>query len=413
MDPLYILEIGAHTTKFGLFSTAKPKHILQSVTGVCKLEEKKNKKVYGEEIDENLSGIIVEPIIRPTFSGVLIDWDQLEEFLDYLLIQTEKDGIDRSDLEILNSRSPYFKDKDDETLTEIMFEKFGIDSFNNGRQPLFSLISSSTVTGLLVDIGELKTRVTPYYKGTILYHYGSDFSVGGAHLSQYLSQLMCREGLYLNDYEGEKLINDFKSNYSFAGINEELEEKYSTFINIINSESNNEKKKNEQKNIDEIFVRLKKMIEFKKLRENCIFTDFAGRKYSISKTTSQFVEPLFQPGIIGKTEEGLQNTISKVIKNCDLNIRGDLVNNIVFTGSTARIAGIQDRLFFELQQLVPQNAKIGFYGSADESLSYFSWLGGCLCGRLWRENNSFLIDKHTYQEEGKQIVHQKIIESVF
>lgn len=71
-----------------------------------------------------------------------------------------------------------------------MFEKFNVSSFYLALQQVLSLYASGKTTGVVVDSGYALTSTVPIYEGFALSHATQQINLAGAHLTDYLMNLM-------------------------------------------------------------------------------------------------------------------------------------------------------------------------------------------------------------------------------
>jgi actin len=93
-------------------------------------------------------------------------------------------------------------------------------------------------------------------------------------------------------------------------------------------------------------------------------------------------EPLFKPSLLGKDEAGIHEITNSSISKCDIDLRKDLyrvcvssiigvvvvanmqgffffcLQNIVLSGGTTMLPGLNDRLKKEIERLAPNNTSV-------------------------------------------------------
>ncbi|KAJ6252401.1 actin-5c-related [Anaeramoeba flamelloides] len=425
MDELYILDIGAHTTHFGLCGFSKPKYIERTVSG--KLFEKnfssfplKAKQYFGNA-SFSQSNNNISQIISPDFQSVSIDWGELDFFLTKLIERLEIDR-DTNDLNVLNVRSSYFTRKDDKHFAELMFETLNCDGVSNVLQPLCAVIGCSQVTGLCVDIGEISSRCVPFYEGRILYRHSASAMIGGFHTTKYIQDKLSQDhGIITNGslMRTETIVPKLKKEYLYAVSPKELIDK----INKQNSENTENNLKFEEK------IKLKseknnqiieEMLHDKKLKTFEI-PPFSKKKkrqkgpqiIDVSKIAENAINPLFSPHLVSKTCKPIHEMIQQSVMSCDLTVRQDLLKNIVLIGGSTLTKGFVEKLWFHLKEISPEMSEINFFvPNSEEDRGFFNWLGGSLFGNVYKTSNSLLVTKILYEEEGPDILNQKSIRSL-
>ena len=89
-----------------------------------------------------------------------------------------------------------------ESISEILFEKYGVSSLVFGNQPPLSLFSFSSTTGLVLESGEGVSQVCSICDGYALPCSFMRSNFGGGDVSYYLSQLLKMQGIeFLSDTE--------------------------------------------------------------------------------------------------------------------------------------------------------------------------------------------------------------------
>lgn len=100
-------------------------------------------------------------------------------------------------------------------------------------------------------------------------------------------------------------------------------------------------------------------------------------------------ESLFQPLTfpipdfsVESGSQGIAQLINSAVSACDVDVRANLVNNIVVIGGTTLIQGFTDRLNAELTQMFPgMKIRIQAPGNSAER-KYSSWIGGSILASL-------------------------------
>ena len=103
-------------------------------------------------------------------------------------------------------------------------------------------------------------------------------------------------------------------------------------------------------------------------------------------------------------EPDLAQMIVTTIENCDLSYRGQLWNNIVVTGGTSKMPGLKERLMAELKKRAPQYADPKFRDAEDPVLC--AWTGaaiGCMVdGESWVTKEDYDEDRNVIFDRFKQ-----------
>merc|ERR1711887_172671 len=83
-----------------------------------------------------------------------------------------------------------------------------------------------------------------------------------------------------------------------------------------------------------------------------------GQVITIGNERFRAPESLFQPSFLGMESAGVHEVVHTSIMRCDVDIRKDLLANIVMSGGTTMYAGIADRMQKEITGLAPATIKV-------------------------------------------------------
>lgn len=93
------------------------------------------------------------------------------------------------------------------------------------------------------------------------------------------------------------------------------------------------------------------------------------------------------------------------IQICDLDIRRELLGNVVLSGGSTMFPGIADRMQKELTALAPTSVKTKIVAPPERK--YSVWIGGSILASLSTFQNLW-ISKQEYDESGPGIVHRSM-----
>merc|ERR1711924_184731 len=124
-------------------------------------------------------------------------------------------------------------------------------------------------------------------------------------------------------------------------------------------------------------------------------------------------ELMFKPSLDGKEMMGLHELTKKTIDDCDLDVRKDLLANIVMSGGTTMFPNMPERLQAEVEKLVAEGAKVKVIAPPERMISV--WIGGSILASLSTFSRMW-INQYSqpdasppitgYDEVGPRIVHQ-------
>lgn len=99
---------------------------------------------------------------------------------------------------------------DQERMTEVIFEKIGIQAFQNEMQAVLSVYATGdgVTTSLSIDSGDGATVIVPIYQGFAISHAQCKFPVAGMDISDHIENLLLQQGQL--DTDNRDLIWKFK-----------------------------------------------------------------------------------------------------------------------------------------------------------------------------------------------------------
>jgi actin-related protein len=104
-------------------------------------------------------------------------------------------------------------------------------------------------------------------------------------------------------------------------------------------------------------------------------------------------------------ERPLQNIVLDSIKSCSLELRKNLLSNVVICGGNSHIPGLAQRLKYELKQNVPfsisSNVDVTLARGGDDAV----WIGGSILANLSVFQDHWITSAE-YLECGPGIVHE-------
>merc|ERR1711964_168304 len=129
-----------------------------------------------------------------------------------------------------------------------------------------------------------------------------------------------------------------------------------------------------------------------------------GNVITIGNERFRCGEVLFDPSFIGAEQEGIDKLTFASIMKCDVDIRKDLYSNVVLSGGTTMISGIENRVSKEMNALAPRSMTVKIVAPPERK--YSVWIGGSILGSLSTFEDMW-VTKEEYDESGPSIVHRK------
>ncbi|TFK25578.1 actin-like ATPase domain-containing protein [Coprinopsis marcescibilis] len=152
-----------------------------------------NDYLVGPQLDEALVGAGAEDIVVswPFLNGNVSDWRQAEALWKYVLFnQLQRRRTQNESPVILTLPVPIPSRTEYEYACQIFFERFNVPAFAILDRPIAQLYSANALSGVVVDIGFLKTDITPVHEGGLLHHAHTSTNIGTRTCQHYLAHLL-------------------------------------------------------------------------------------------------------------------------------------------------------------------------------------------------------------------------------
>lgn len=357
-----VIDNGSGTIKAGLSGEKKPRKIFPSIVG----RPKKNTYI-GEEVFEKEISLDLE---HPIQHGIVTNWDDMEIIYNYTFYNILRS--DPSEHPILVTEASNNSRESREKLVQLMFEKFNVPSFYTCNQGVLSIYSSNKTTGVVVDIGYGICQIIPIFEGKTISKGILSHNIAGYDLTDRLRQLFNKRNVDINDSSENQIFNDIKEKHCYVALDYESE--------LQKAKSSTD------------------LTENYKLSENKII--------SINEERFSCPELLFKPYFNGFEFAGIDKSLFIAINNSDTDVIKNLYENIVLTGGTSLLKGIQERIEKEIKKLAQPTMKINVVAPTERNFA--AWIGGSILASL-PQFSQLAISSSEYKESGSSIIHEKCI----
>jgi actin-related protein len=373
-----VIDNGAGWMKVGFAGESKPRSIFRNIVGYPNYSPEPGPSHYFGNNALKMEGRVRlrEPISRCEIE----DWHAMEKIWDFTFYSALH--IDPATHPVLIAVTQY---EDYQKIAEIMFESFHVPALCILQDVILSFLTANRPTACIVDIGEKFSYIAPIYENAVDYYSISGCYFCGHMVTRYLDQLLRQRGIWNSS------TTNCRRQYGWEEIIREIKEKC-------------------------CYVAPDEDYEFKHYKEK----DWPAMNYqlpdgtSISLDKERFLGPeaFFHPERVG-VDMLLPKEIVRVIQRCenDANEKGEaglkraLLQNILFTGGSARIPGFKERLRKEIQALVKNNFEINVDILPDYELS--SWVGGSKYAARGVSAPRWITRKE-YNETGPEIARRPI-----
>lgn len=443
-----VLDAGYCYTRAGFAGEDVPKSVLPSFYGSVKTGEgdaATYRDVFGDECLIPRANFEIKNYMSRNES-VVEDWDAATKMWEHVLIkrlQPEKptppsknglndpapDGegdVAMEDAEeqekplaenpLLMTEAPWNAGKAREKAIEIAMENWGCPAFWLSRTPVCAAFAAGKASALVVDVGGANTSVTAVHDGMILKRSIQKSPVGGLWLSQQIRTMWENNDPKIDIVPSFMIENKtpvdagappqarlrnfpFEIHPSFRAYEEErlLTEFKESVVQVWPGPGRFTNPGNE---------------ELVKSQPGRVFEMPNGSNQMWREQRFRVSEGMWDETAALPTAETITKaqTIPELIKACingvDVDLRPNLLGNIVVTGGTSLLNGFNDRLNNELTAMYPgMRIKLHAAGLTTER-RFGAWIGGSILASLGTFHQMW-ISRKEYEENGAGIVEKR------
>ena len=390
-----IIDVGSGFTKAGFAGDEEPSCFFLTVIGRPRypsaLLGPRYKPFYVGEEAIKLKGVL--RITYPLEHGIVRDWDGFERVVRFALEECLR--VDPSKHPVLLTEAPLNPRHVRERMAEIMFETFGVPRLYVGMQALLAAYFADKMTGLIVDMGDGVCHAVPIYQGYVLNHAIQRTNIGGRDITNYLARLlMYYRGVSLTTTAEKEIVRDMKEKHCYVSLNPEAELAALT---------------GETERVKEYYVGAPPAeAEAVPKPEPATYTLPDGSSVTLLEERFLAPEVLFTPMLMGRDEPGIHEMVFEAIMACDVDVRRDMVENIVLTGGSSLFPGLKERLELELNRMLKEagiNLTVSI--SLPKGRQFAVWMGASRLAALPEFQRSW-IERSEYEREGPRIVHRSV-----
>ena len=272
---------------------------------------------------------------------------------------------------VLVTEAPRNPEANRALMAEKMFETFNVKAIYIAIQAVMSLYANGRNTGLVVDSGDGVTHTVPVYEGFSIRSAIEKMQIAGREITNFCQKQLLNIGHSFTSSSELEIVKDIKEKLCYVSQN------YDEDMQAFQSNSSS----NQQYTLPDKAV-----------------IDIPG--------TFRITVPelLFNPTLNGFSCKSMQDLAWTSVKGSDIDIRRDLLKNVILSGGTTMYEGITERLKKELEGLAAAGNEIKIIASADRK--YSVWKGASTLASLSTFPRE-MCTKEDWEEHGEQALKRK------
>jgi actin-related protein len=365
-----VIDVGSGNCKAGFAGEDVPTVQFPSIIGRPKtaniMQGTDEKDCYIGEEAQAKRGIL--KVSYPLEHGIVQDWDDMEKIWQHTFFNGLR--AEPQEHAVMLTEAAMNPKANRERMTQIMFETFYVPALYVSTQAVLSLYASGRTTGIVCDSGDGVTHIVPIYEGYAMAHGISRLNLAGRDLTEYLMKLMSERGNAMTTTAEREIVRDIKEKVCYIAEDPEAE------AELVRDGT----------------------------RKDITYEMPDGQIVTLGDERFRCPEALFNPALVGKEAIGLPTMVYESIRKCDIDVRRDLLMNIVLSGGTTMFQGFGKRMQMEIAKMAPSSMRIRVLYPDDRKHSVF--IGGSMLSDL-DTFTDMCVSKAEYTESGPGIIHKK------
>ena len=371
-NAIVIIDNGSGMMKAGVAGEEAPSATFPSIVGRPKnasaMQGVTQKAEYIGDEAQQKRGIL--NLKYPIANGIVSDWEDMEKVWHHTFYNELR--VTPSEVQgVLVTEAPRNPKANRERMLTAMFETFEVKNMYVAIQAVMSLYANGRSTGLVVDSGDGVTHTVPVFEGFSIPHAIEKMEIAGRVITDYAQKLLLESGHSFTSTAELEIVKAIKEALCFVAQDYDAEHAAAA--------SSSE--------LDQAYT-------------------LPDRSQITVKGTvrMQVPELVFKPELNGKSCDSIQALAWKSVSNSDVDVRRDLLKNVILSGGTTMYEGISDRLKTELTNLAPPGSEIRIVATPDRK--YAVWKGASTLASLSTFASSW-VTKEDYEEHGAPVIHRK------
>ncbi|KAK0735038.1 actin family [Lasiosphaeria miniovina] len=316
---------------------------------------------------------------------------------------------------VLMTEAPWNSAKAREKAIEICMESWGCPAFWLSRTPVLAAFAAGKATALVVDVGGANTSVTAIHDGTVLKRSIQRSPIGGLWLSNQIRSMWETSDPRV-DLVPTFMVENKKPVEAGAPAEARLRNFPFPIAPSFRAFEEERVLTEFKESVVEVWRgpgRFQPNEDYAKSQPGRVFEMPDGSNQMWREQRYRVSEGMWDDTVAFDQHEGrvaksqtIPGLIKAALDGVDVDLRPNLVGNIVVTGSTSLLNGFNDRLNQELTNMYP-GLKIKIHAAGLTSERRFgAWIGGSILASLGTFHQMW-ISRKEYDENGAGIVEKR------
>ena len=316
------------------------------------------------------------PVESPVRDGLIVNWDMLEDLrehclISYLRLNHNASPLNLSDFPLLFAEKPYTPASTRYRLCEMMFEQYNAPAIFFSKDAVLSCYACGKTGGLVVDIGGSGTVVTPVQDGWVEQKGVCRSLVGGRMIDAQVRRIIKQASLTPFFRLDRTVVNSIDLSDGRT-----IQATFKQNLGRVHPSYDAYKRLEVARDLKETLCRMSDSTLMEGDSRYCSIPLVPyelpdGTKVEVNIERYQMGELLIDPSTIDQlynqdletlypqlptsitvpgTLEGVPKIMSDAVARCDHDMQAMLLKDIVLTGGSSSIDGLQDRIRTECKQ---------------------------------------------------------------
>ncbi|KDO33929.1 hypothetical protein SPRG_01808 [Saprolegnia parasitica CBS 223.65] len=374
----FVGDVGSLSSKFGYAGEDTPNCIVPSIVG-----SKPNapRSVLGQSALYAARDIDALPqAISLVDDKNAYDWDVVETLWTHAFEQLHANPSEHA---ILASLSPFDMAVAPKYMELILFV---------AKDAVLNAFSFGKSTALVADVGAGSTRVVPVVDGFALHGSAQRSVVGGEALGLQLQKML----LDKHKVEIQPCVRKYGDGDVPAAL--AMSDAYLQFrrLEVV-------------RDLKESTCLMPETTLNEELAESTPADPYElpdGQVVLVGTERFKIPEKLMHPDVIGAdsttvatSSKGLHRMLYSAVQSSDVDVRRELLNNLILCGGGSALPGLTERVHWEMSQLVPSSLKVRITQMTPVERKFSTWIGGSILASLGSFQQLW-VSKREYEERG-------------